>query len=95
MHLAMSTRRTKSTTTVLYSCLLAQIRLTVPGDTSQCSDARFAGSFVLYNYARLANLVKNFEKACKLGGFEILRRRSLARPFLNSLQNKYTSVIDC
>ena len=28
---------------------------------------RFAGSFVLYNYARLANLVRNFEKACSLG----------------------------
>ena len=54
--------------TALYpSILWLQIKLTVPSKASQSSDVRFAGSFVLYNFARLANLVRNFEKACNLG----------------------------
>jgi len=31
------------------------------------SDVRFAGAFVLYNYARLATLFAHFERACKNG----------------------------
>jgi arginyl-tRNA synthetase len=51
----------------------SKIKLTVPaGEGSQSSDVRFAGSFVLYNFARLANLVRNFEKACNLGTYPSL-----------------------
>ena len=46
-----------------------QVKLTVPGlsDNPGSDDVRFAGSFVLYNYARLATLVMSFEKACREG----------------------------
>jgi arginyl-tRNA synthetase len=47
----------------------SKIKLTVPPSGSSGRDVRFAGSFVLYNYARLSNLIRNFEKACKLGTY--------------------------
>jgi hypothetical protein len=47
----------------------SKIKLTVPTQSTSGTDVRFDGSFVLYNYARLANLLNNFDKACKLGTY--------------------------
>lgn len=46
---------------------ILQVKLVVSSQQSSGMDVRFNGAFVLYNYARLANLIANFEKACKLG----------------------------
>ena len=44
-----------------------QISLEVASQPSAGADVRFSGSFVLYNYARLANVLANFQRGCEKG----------------------------
>ena len=51
---------------------VVQIKLTLPSQPDSSTDVRSSGSFVLYNYARLTNLLNNFKKACDQGAVIIL-----------------------
>ena len=44
---------------------LSQLKLEMP--SAECSDGRFDGVFVLYNYARLSNILRKYQQEIQTG----------------------------